>query len=604
MQVGGTGTGPDFKAYLEQLLAAPAFANSRRRAQLLRYLVERKLAAGEAHITEYAIGVDVFQKPESFDPRIEATVRVEMSRLRRSLAEYYANGGSADPWRIQFPNRGYVPEISAGAGTAAAPVPAARQQTATWMFALTALVAGLALLIAWSPWRQPLIRSVVVLPFKNLTGNPQTDYLSDGITEQLTDALAQVPTLRVVARTSAFQFKNRDIDIRQIGRQVNADAVIEGSLRDWNGQFRLTVQVNRSADGYHIVSRTFDGGMAQLARMESDMVLPVLGAIRPGAAVARHEPADPVAYDLFLKARAQRGEGTLASFDQAIIYLNQAIARDPKYADAFAALAGVYASGAANFAHEPLEYAAKAKAAAARALELDPYNAPAHAALGFVDGVTLMDWKRSEAELRDSIRLMPGSAAFHNWLGVTLIYQGRIAEALPELRRAESLDPLTGAGVAVGLALEMGRRYDEALQQLMRVLALHPQLYAVHPFIGSVWEEKGEYAKAMAEYRLLLPTEPDEVRARIAHLLAVSGQPDAARRMLASLEHPGPGQLPPNAFDVALVHAALGEKDAAFAWLERGYRQKSISAIKVHPMLDPLRGDPRYQALLAKCGLQ
>jgi TolB-like protein/tetratricopeptide (TPR) repeat protein len=592
-----------FRAYLDQLLSSSTFAGSRRRAQLLRYLVDRKLAGEEDRITEYGIGLDVFGKPASFDPRTEATVRVEMSRLRKSLSEYYADAGSGDPWKIEFPTRGYVPEITAAANPAAAQ--RGKRLAPSWvLWTVLGLVGAVAMGAAiWSAAQPRQIRSVVVLPFRNLTGNARNDYLSDGITEQLTDSLARVGGLRVVARTSAFQYKDKDVDVRQIGRQLDADAVVEGSLRTVNGQLRLTVQVNRSANGYHILSQTFDGGFSELGRMEGDMVLPVLAAIRPGAALPRPHPANPEAYDLFLKARALRAKGTVQAFDQALTYLNQAIEKDPNYAEAYAAIAGAYASAAANYAHEPLDYARKSKAAAATALALDPASAAAYGAIGFVDGMILLDWKRGEEELRNAIRLTPSRPLFHNWLGLTILAQGRIDEALPELRKADNLDPLAGGGgVTVGLALEMGRRYDQALQQLNRVLSLHPDLWAAHPFVGDVWTLKGAFDKAMAEYQMALPKDPD-VQTKVAYLLAMMGKTKEARRMLAELEHPGPGAGPPDAFEMAKIYCALGDRDAAFAWLNRSYEQRTIMLLKVHPMLDPLRGDPRYLVLLNKAGL-
>jgi TolB-like protein len=372
---------------LDHVLASPEFTASRRRSQLLRYVVEQTLAGRAEHISEYGIGLDVFRKPESFDPRMEGIVRVEMSRLRRALADYYQKTGSADPWRIEFPTRGYIPAIvgypALQAGTLAAQVAVVGEDGGApaqpnsrlrwwpiWSAAIIATIAlGALALRNASPWPAP-IRSVVVLPLENLTGDSRNEYLSDGITEQLTDSLAHIPSFRVVARTSAFQFKGKGVDIRDVGRQLNVDAVVEGSLRKVNDRFRLTVQVNRTVDGYHILSQTFDGGMADLFRLENEMTLPVVAALRPGTSFANRQEPDPEAHNLYLQARSYRGQATLESFQQAISYLDRAIERDPKYAAAYAALAGVYASGAANLATEPLQFVPQTRAAAARAIEL------------------------------------------------------------------------------------------------------------------------------------------------------------------------------------------------------------------------------------------
>src|ERR1039458_7281135 len=268
--------GDDFRGYLEHLLALPLFA-ARRRGQLLRYLVEETLAGQAGQVTEYGIPLDVFKKPTSFDPRAEATVRVEMSRLRRALTDHYGSAGAADPWLIQLPGRGYVPVLqahdrpaveTAEALPAPSPARAAPRYKLVKMVALALAIAAASAILAaryWHPGKSS-IRSVVVLPFENLTGDAHNEYLADGITEQLTDALAQIPSLRVVARASAVQDKGKGAAIREIGRRLDADAVIEGSLRYLNGMLRLTVQVNRSADGYHIFSRMSDGAVPELGR--------------------------------------------------------------------------------------------------------------------------------------------------------------------------------------------------------------------------------------------------------------------------------------------------------------------------------------------------
>jgi tetratricopeptide (TPR) repeat protein len=312
-----------------------------------------------------------------------------------------------------------------------------------------------------------------------------------------------------------------------------------------------------------------------------------------------------VAHNLYLQARSYRGQATLDAFQQAISYLNRAIERDPKYAAAYAALAGVYASGAANLATEPLQFVPQTKAAAAKAIELDPFSGSAYAAIGFVDALVLMDWKKGERELRDAIRLMPESATAHNWLGITLMVQGRFPEALAELRTAEDLDPLAaGAGITVGLAYTMARRYDGAVGQLTKVQRLHPDAIMVHPFLGSAWEGKGDFDRAMAEYQLAFAKVPSQVKDRIAHLLAAEGRKEEARRMLAEIEHPKPGEGIPDGLGIAAVHAALGDRDEAFVWLTRAYEARRIAFLKVHPFLDPLRDDPRFGELLKKAGLE
>jgi len=599
---------PDAEAVrrqLERILASAGFGAAERRGRLLRYLVEKALA-GEP-VKEYGIGVDVFDKSVNYDPRVDPSVRVEIGRLRAKLNEYYSLAARA-PIRIEIPKGSYVPVFETyAAGQEVEPKPAealpAAHRTSKALVAGAAVVLAITVVLAarFLP-RQRELKSVVVLPFANLTGDPHNNYLADGVTEQLTDALAQVSTLRVVARTSAFQFKDQNIDIREIGRKVSADAIIEGSLASVDGNLRLTVQVNRSRDGYHIFSRVFEGGPHDLGRLENEMTAPVLASVRPQAAIAKHTEPDPEAYDLFLKARAYRGDGSREASDHAVAALHQAIERDPKFAAAYAALAGVYASDAINLAPDPIEYANQAKAAAAKALELDPRSSAAYSALGFVDAMVLLDWKGGERELRKSIELAPQNAAAHNRLGTVLNVQGRFPEAIAELREAADLDPLVAAPrVTLGLAYFMSRNYDEALRLFTETRDLHPEATIVHAFIGLAWEGKAQLDRALQEYKIVEAKSPPAARAFLAHLFAATGKRSEALALLKEMEHPA-GDVP-NAFDIAAVYTALGDKDSAFQWLDRAYDRRIIWFLKVHPFLDALHPDPRFVVLLHKTAL-
>jgi len=598
----------NFRTYLERLLTLPMFA-SRRRGQLLRYLVEQKLAGNGGQVTEYGIALDVFERPASFDPRTEATVRAEMSRLRRTLTDHYEGPGAADPWRIVLPGRGYVPVLEQQDRPAVQPLtqppdaPQPKPASHHWILVAVAIsVVIVAAILTARYWRPGAagIRSVAVLPFANLTGDTHNDYLADGVTEQLTDALAQISSLRVVARTSSFQFKGKNIDIREIGNRLGADAVVEGSLQYLDGKLRLTAQVNRSGNGYHILSRSIVGGMQELGHLESEMVPTLVAALRPGTAVANRRTPDAAAYDLYLQARAYNGKGTRAAFDQAVTLLNQAIEHDPQYADAYAGLASAYASAALNLAPEPLEYAREAKTNAAIALRLDPASSRAEAAQGLVDSLILLDWTTGERELRRAVALMPQNGPNRTSLGLVLLLRGRFDEAIAEDQRAESMDPLMPA-VSSALSYYVARRYDESLRQFFKVRDLHPDVIALHPFIGAVWQEKHQYEKAMAEYQLALPKIPGDVNGRIAILLAAMGKRDEARKKLDELEHPKAGEA--NAFEIAGIYAALGDRDSAFQWLDCAYDHRIVWFLKVHPAMDPLRGDPRYAELLKRTGL-
>jgi TolB-like protein/Tfp pilus assembly protein PilF len=465
-------------------------------------------------------------------------------------------------------------------------------------------VAAVALVAAgvWVIWLAAApgkIRSVIVLPFTNLTGDAGNEYISDGVTEGLTDSLAHIASLRVVARTSAFQFKGKNADIREIGRRVHADTVIEGSLRKIGDGLRVTVQVNRASDGFHVLSRAFDGTARDLARMERDLTLPVVAAVRPGTAPASSHVPDAEAYDLLLKARALRDQSSPEGINKILEFLNRAVERDPQYANAYAAMARAYVGGATNTLIDPAAALPLAGVAINTALALDPRSAVAYDAMGFGDAMLELRWKKGEDELRKALRLMPQDATIHQHLGLVLLSQGDFAGAIPEMRTAEDLDPLSAAaGATVGMAYFYARRYDDALAQWQKVLTQHPDLILMHSLLGQVRVAKGEYDQAMTEYRAVLAPDHQETSTMIVHLLAVSGKREEALAQFAQFENADY----PDPIDMAAIYGALGDRDRAFAWLEKALVKRKAYVIKVHPFLDPLRGDPRYADLLKRAG--
>jgi len=592
----------EIRKSLEQVLDWPGFA-SKRRGALLRYLVEKTLAGEADRIGEYSIALDVFGKPESFDPRRESTIRAEMSRLRKTLAEYYEKGGASDQLRFEFPTGGYAPTFVRSPAPEPSVARGSRSRRSGWAWAagiLCAVCAG-----AVGAWEygsmHPGVRSVVVLPFVNLTGDTADDYLADGITEALTDTLARIPELRVVARTSAFQFRGKATDIREIGKAVSAETAVEGSLRKTEGRLLVTVQVNRTTDGYHLLSRVLEGSPQELSRIQLDLGPAVLAVLRPGLRAPAERPPDAEAFDLVLRARTLRGYGLEDHFNRAVGLLNQAIQKDPRYGGAYAELASAYAAAATNSFVNPLGAAEEAEAAAARALQLDPSSATAYASEGYVDAMVLGKWKQGESEIRSALRLMPQEAAIHQRLGLVLLVQGHFEPALAEARRAADLDPLVpAAGSSIGMVYFMERRYDTALAEWQKLAALHPDALALHSLVGMAYEAKGEYEKARAEYSAIAPQDPVASDLRTMHLLAVCGEAQKARLLLEKLVQTSPG----SGLDFAATYAVLGERDKAFEWLERAWENRSLWMLKVHPFLDPLRRDPRYAGLLRRAGFE
>jgi len=588
--------GEEVRAALQRVLSSPELRSERRR-ELLRYLAERVLAGKGDTLSEYGIALDVFGKPESFDPRTESTVRAEMSRLRTSLARYYENGGANDRLRIELPARGYALLFTR---LKAQRRPARNGLRLHWGWWAATAFAAVAVLAWW--WFRPDLpsaRSVVVIPFANLTGDPGNDYIAEGLTAKLNDSLERVASLRVVAEASASHYKSNHVSLREIGRVVDADMAIEGSVRGAAGRLQVAFQMSRTSDGRHILSKTWDVQPADLGEVAQDLPALVLATLRPHEQVIRGRIPDREAWRLLLQARALRGYGTPDKFASTVALLRQAIQRDPRYAEPYAELANAYIAAATNGFVDPIPGAAHVRAAAAKAMELDPFCAEALAARGYSDAMIMLDWKGGEAALRRALQLTPQDAAMHQHLGLLLMAQGRFPEALAEARTAASLDPLTpAAGAAVGTVYFMQRHYDEALVAWRKLLALHPDALILHRFIGMALEARGDYAGATAEFKMVADRYPAVVADDALLLTALSGKLGEAQKGLEKMERTAPDHY----FTFAVLDGYLGRRDEAFRWLDLTWQQRGLWLLKVYPFLDPLRGDPRFAALLRRTG--
>jgi adenylate cyclase len=457
----------------------------------------------------------------------------------------------------------------------------------------------------------PIPPAIAVLPFLNLAPGPESQYLSDGFAEDLTTAFAQLPGLRVVGRTSASQFAGNPQDVQKIGERLNVSAVMEGSIRKSGTQFRVTAQLISTRDGYHLWSKAYDGRASDLFAIQDDIVrqaarslnIPVSAAAEQFWATRRTESAE--AHDLYLQGRYFWSKRDSPSMLRSVQLFEDAIKNDPDYALAYAGVADAYAVMAANNQMAPAQAVPRAKAAVTRALELDPRLAEAHASLGLVKSRCEWDWRGGEQEFRRAIELNPTYATAHHWAGVNLTVLGRFEEADAELRKAQSLDPLS-LMITAGLAenLYYWRRYDEAIEQVKKIRQMEPR-----PGMGSnvlIWsfEQKGMYREAIAaaqEYAAHIPAEVDVLLART---VAASGDRPKALNVVHEMERTSREMyFPP--FHLAVAYASLGDKEAAFKWLNEAcqHHDTGMAYLKVEPILDSLRSDARFPELLKKVGL-
>jgi TolB-like protein/tetratricopeptide (TPR) repeat protein len=457
--------------------------------------------------------------------------------------------------------------------------------------------------------------SIAVLPFTNMSTDPNQEYFCDGITEEVINALAQLEDLRVVARTSAFAFKGEKVDLRDVGRKLNVGTVLEGSVRKSGKRLRIAAQLINVADGYHLWSETYDREMEDVFAIQDDISLAIvdtlkvrlLGDDRTGFAGRRTD--DIEAYNLYLKGRFYWNERGPSSVRNAQTCFRRAIERDTGFAQAYAGLADTY-SVLENWnmctRDEAEQTLREAEAAALKAIELDDL-AEAHASLGWTKMALHRDWQGAEGEFARAIELNPSYATARHWYSVCLRVMGREDEALQMLKQAQELDPLSPiVGTHVGEMLHAVGKLDEAIDQLKKTLEMHPMFGLALAELAKVYLKKGMKEKARASIEDALSVPGGEIwRVGIAYILAVTDEQDRAREELRELERSSVGSRMPQTI-MAAVHGALGDSDRAFELLEEVCRSRSSDVINLltESLLDGLRADPRFAALRRKVGLE
>ncbi len=455
--------------------------------------------------------------------------------------------------------------------------------------------------------------AIAVLPFRNLSADPENEYFCDGLAEELLNALAKIDGLRVAARTSAFAFKGKKESLSEIGRALGVTTVLEGSVRTSGKRMRIAVQLANAADGFHVWSERYDRELQDIFDVQDEITLAVVDALKiklfgdERAAALKRGTEDAEAYRLYLKGKYSWNQRTADSLRQAVELYQQAIEQDPSYALAYAGLAETYVLFGWLSVAPPKESMPRARAAALKALELDDTAAEAHAALGVYLSFYAWDQPASERSLRRAIELEPSSATAHHWLGnIALLAMGRWDESLAEVRRAGELDPLSPSIASdTGVTLLYARRFDEAIAQFQKTLALDPRFYVARYHLGQALHSSGRVEEAIAEYEKCLESDDDPwVRALLARSLARAGRRDEAIRHRDELLAVSTRRYVPNVA-LAIVHAALDEKDEALHWLERDFAERSLYPpfYAVDPVFDRLRDDARFENLVRRVRL-
>jgi TolB-like protein/Tfp pilus assembly protein PilF len=453
-------------------------------------------------------------------------------------------------------------------------------------------------------------KSLAVLPFANLSGNPDNAYFAAGIQDEIITRLAKIAQLKVVSCLSTQRFKSAPDDLPAIAKQLGVANVLQGSVQRSANEVRVNVQLVKADTDTHLWADTFDRKLTDVFQIESDIAKTIaekLQAKLTGSeerAISVKPTADLEAHELYLKGRYLWNRRTGENLQKALTYFQQAVEKDPSYALAYTGIADscalipVYGAGA------PQDYYPRAKKAAQKALELDDMLGEAHVSLGNVL-FRYLELAESAREFERGIELNPNYPTGHQWYGrLILLMTGQFDRAIAEVKRAVELDPVSSIIHAdLGSVYTMARRYDEAIEQFRNVLELDPQFYWAHRQLGLALELKGAPGEAIVEYKKALKLSDDpRVLAFIGRAEASTGRQNEAREILAQLIEMAKTRYV-SGYGFAVIHLALGEKDQALDWLEKDARERNgfeINFIKVDPYLDPLRGDPRFEALVSK----
>ena len=562
-----------------------------------------------------------------FDHRLA----VAISKLRDAL-----NDSAENPRFVEtVGRRGYRFMVPVEPVTAAAEViqlqrgreppvaPPAQRKPTLWRPASMSVGVALLLVVVFfvlRRWRQseltasavPRISSIAVLPLENLSNDAEQEYFVEGVTDEIITDLAKLPGIRVISRTSAIQYKGTHKTLPEIAHELKVEGVVEGTVVRVGDRVRIRAQLIYAPTDQHIWAQAYERDLKDVLALQANLAQDIAGEIRlkltpQQRANLAARPVGTEAHELYLKGRFFWNKRDPSGIAKAVDYFQQAVAKDPNYAPAYAGLADAYAlSGGFNLV--PVADAMpKAKAAAEHALQLEGNLAEAHASLGLIAPFLNWDWPDAQRHLQRAIELNPNYATAHHWYAEAyLMPMGRVDEAIAEMHKAQELDPLSAViSTDLGKELYFARRYDDAIVELRRALEFDPNFVSAHNWISDTLLERGDYPEAIAELEKTRPFREERVYARqSAYLHARMGRTVQARSELVKSLGLSKGK-PVSSGALALTYAALGDKDNAFLWLEKAYAENSsfMTSLKFWTAFDPLRSDPRFVDLLRRVGL-
>jgi serine/threonine protein kinase/Tfp pilus assembly protein PilF len=499
--------------------------------------------------------------------------------------------------------------------------PTLRWRLRIWMIAAALclfVVALVAAAIHYGNRSHASINSLAVLPFSNTGGDPSTEYVSDGITEGIIDRLSGLPNLKVISRTSAFRYKQREIDPQKVAKDLGVEALVTGRVVQHGNDLAVSAELVDAREDKQLWGEQYSRKVADITSVQREIATAISGNLsvpltsEDKTRLAKPSTMNAESYQLYLKGRFYWNRGTLEGLQKGIEYFEQAIEKDPGNAQAYAGLASCYNDLGGGFAYlPPKENFLKAKAAATKALEIDDSLAEAHSELGWTKWQYDWDWSGAEKESKLAIELKPSSAIAHFRYAEYLMVMGRFDDGLAEINRAQDIDPLSARIVgAFAFHYLAAHRYDDSVAQFKKAIDLDPHLAWFHAELAWAYARKGMFAQAIAEYEKLSPKEyaasPENqvVASGLGWVYGMAGKRTEALRILQKFNELSSRSYV-DFYQVGAIYAGMGDKDRAFESLEKGHIERSdgMVYIKADPFWDGLRSDPRYADLMSRMGL-
>ncbi len=606
---------------LQNIFASDAFKGGKRAQDFLQLVVEHALAGRYDNLRERMLGVEMFRRPVDYDTANDAVVRVKASEVRRRLAQYYRSLDAAPLVRIDLPSGSYVPQFSfdtpAEAKTESrapkAPKRSGMGRGRLWTWRdVIALVAGVVVaavvVAAFLSWRRPKasgpIRSIAVLPLANYSGDPKEDFFADGMTESLIAELGQVSSLRIISRTSAMTYKGTEKTVPEIARELSVDAVVEGSVERQGNHVRITAQLIDARSDRHMWAESYDRNMTDALQLQAEVARTITDQIDAEVTPAEHarlnrtQQVEPEAMELYMRGMQEFNGVTPQN---AIDFFKRAVERDPKFGSAHSALADAYGWAGESGRMPYAEAFARQKEEALKAIEIDDSRPEPHLQLAFAALDHDWDWETCQNELRRAVETNPNSTSAHWSYAYYLIRVGRAREAMEHADIALKLDPVSAHAYMDRAYIKyFARHYDSALGDLQRASFLPHSPKEFNFVLGDLYAERGMYGEAAQKFRDL---EGPHATGHLGNVYArqgrVSDAQAAIEHLKVEIEKSGIG-----GYEIALIYAGLGDRNSAFAWLERSFnsRDKGLTYLRIDPCLDPLREDPRLENLIKRVG--